>query len=61
MIHFMLKYLEVITNIDFIKLTTTTLELRGGVEINSETVSDDNACIFTEIESLHITIIELND
>ena len=37
-----------------------TLELRGGIEINSDTLSDDDAYIFTAIESFRTTIIELN-
>ena len=60
-IHVIFKNPEVITNLDFTKLTTMPLELQGGISIDSDTVSDDDAYLFTAIDRLHRTIIELND
>ena len=37
------------------------LEVWGGIEINLDTFSDDDAYTLTEIEIFCITIIELNN
>jgi hypothetical protein len=48
----MLKYpeVEVVTNLDFIKVTTIPLELRGGVTVDSDIESEDGAFVGTAVD-----------
>ena len=41
MLHVMLKYPEVVTNLEFIKVTTMPLELRAGITIESDIQNED--------------------
>ena len=58
MLHMQLKYPEVITNLDFVKLTTMPLELRGGILITSDVEQEDGAYVGCAIDvfrrSLHL-------
>jgi predicted GIY-YIG superfamily endonuclease len=41
MLHMLLKYPEIVTNLDFIKVTTMPLELRAGIAINCDAQHDE--------------------
>ena len=58
MMHVMLKYPEVVTNLEFIKLSTMPLELRGGIALSSDVVTEDSAYICLAIESFRRTTME---
>jgi hypothetical protein len=45
-----LKYPEIITNLDFIKVTTMPLELCGGTIINSDTGQEDGAYVGSAVD-----------
>ena len=60
MLHVMLKYPEVVTDIDFIKVSTVPLELRSGIVINSDTETKDGAYVVGLAESFH-RLINLDD
>ena len=51
MLHNMLKYPEIVTNLDFINVSTMPLELRAGIMIESDKQIEDGAFIITSIES----------
>lgn len=51
MLHNMLKYPEVVTNLDFIKVPTMPLELRTGIVIESDKQMEDGAFISASIAS----------
>eukprot|EP00957_Ditylum_brightwellii_P054487 4128891-Ditylum_brightwellii.AAC.1 len=51
MLHVMLKYPEIVTNIEFIKVTTTPLELRGGIAITFDDNKEDDVYICSAVES----------
>ena len=56
MLHVMLKYPEVVTNLDFIKFSTMTLDLRLGIKVNSDTDTEDFAYVVSEVESFRRSI-----
>ena len=51
MLHNMLKYPEIVTNLDFIKVSTMPLELRAGIMVESDKQIEDGAFVMTAIES----------
>ena len=51
MMHVMLKYPEIITNLKFVKISTMQLELRGGIALSSDVVTEDGAYTCSAIES----------
>eukprot|EP00957_Ditylum_brightwellii_P022146 1670935-Ditylum_brightwellii.AAC.1 len=50
MLHIMLKYPEIVTNLDFIKVSAMPLELRAGTAINSDAETEDGAFAIAAIE-----------
>ena len=50
MLHMMLKYPEVVTNLDFVKVTTMPLELRSGIVIKSDIEREDGAFVRSAID-----------
>eukprot|EP00957_Ditylum_brightwellii_P119074 9082097-Ditylum_brightwellii.AAC.1 len=50
MLHVMLKYPEIVTNLDFIKVSIMTLKLRAGTAINSDAEREDGAFVIAAIE-----------
>ena len=50
MLHVILKYPEVITNLQFIKVCTMPLELRGGIMLDSTKIIEDGAYVTTAID-----------
>jgi hypothetical protein len=51
MLHVMLKYPEIVTNLEFIKVTTMPLELQGGIAITFDDNTEDDAYICSVVES----------
>ncbi len=49
--HVMLKYPEIITNLKFVKLSTMPLELRGGIALTLDVITEDGAYTISAIES----------
>jgi hypothetical protein len=47
----MLKYPEIVTNLEFIKVTTMSLELRGGIAITFDDNTEDDAYICSAVEN----------
>lgn len=60
MMHIMLRYLEVVTNLDFIKVTIMPLELKGGIVINFDTAAEDSAYLFSVAEIFRRECVNLN-
>ena len=56
MLHVMFKYPEVVTNIDFIKLSKIPLKLWLGVKVNSVTETEYGAYVVSSVESFHRSI-----
>ena len=55
-LHVMLKYPEVVKNLNFIKVSTITLELRSVIIVNSGTETKDGSCVLGTIESFRRSI-----
>eukprot|EP00957_Ditylum_brightwellii_P026214 1982369-Ditylum_brightwellii.AAC.1 len=53
MLHVMLKYPEIVTNLEYIKVTTMPLELQGGIAITFDTIAEDTAYACSAVESFH--------
>ena len=51
MLHVMLKYPEVVTNIDFIKVSTIALELQPGIKVNFDTDTGYGTYVVAAVES----------
>ena len=51
MLHVMLKYPEVVTNIDFIKVSTIALELQPGIKVNFDTDTGYGTYVVAVVES----------
>ena len=56
MLHLILQYPEVVRNLNFIKISTMSLELRGGVVVNSDTIIEDGAYIETAVQSFRMSL-----
>ena len=50
MLHMVLNNPEIITKLDFVKVITMPLELRGGTIINSDTQQEDGAYVGTAVD-----------
>ena len=50
MLHVMLKYPEVVTSLEFIKVTTMSLELRAGITIESDIQNEDGVFVGSVID-----------
>ena len=46
----MLKYTEVVTNLDFIKVSTSILEIRAVIRVDSDTETEDGAYVIVAVE-----------
>eukprot|EP00957_Ditylum_brightwellii_P181901 13858246-Ditylum_brightwellii.AAC.1 len=51
MLHVMLKYPEIVTTFEFIKVTTMPLELWGGIAITFDENTEDDAYICFAVEN----------
>ena len=52
MLHGTLGHVEVVTNVEFIKISTMSLELRDGIKIKSDAQrNDDGSYLITEVDS----------
>ena len=60
MLHVMLKYPEVVTNLEFIKVTTMPLELRAGIAIESDIQNEDGAFVGSAIDGFRKSL-DLDD
>ena len=61
MMHLMLGYVEVVTNLDFCKVSTMPLELRAGIKIESDLVSnEDGAYVTTEVDYFRRNALQLD-
>ena len=50
MLHAMLKYTEVVTNLDFIKVSTSILEIWAFIRVYSDTQTEDGAYVIAAVE-----------
>eukprot|EP00957_Ditylum_brightwellii_P017621 1327391-Ditylum_brightwellii.AAC.1 len=53
MLHVMLKYQEIVTNLEFIKVTTMPLELQSGIAITFDDNIEDDVYICSAVESFY--------
>ena len=56
MLHVIIKYTEVVTNLDLIKVTTMPLEFRGGIEVKSDIQTKYSAYVGSEIDGFRKTM-----
>eukprot|EP00957_Ditylum_brightwellii_P052664 3992653-Ditylum_brightwellii.AAC.1 len=60
MMHVMLKYPKIITNLKFVKISTMPLELIGGIALSSDVITEDGAYTCSAIESFCCTRINFD-
>eukprot|EP00957_Ditylum_brightwellii_P024681 1864932-Ditylum_brightwellii.AAC.1 len=60
MMHVMLKYPEINTNLKFVKISTMLLELRGGIALSSDVITEDGAYTCSDIESFCCTTMNFD-
>eukprot|EP00957_Ditylum_brightwellii_P107046 8167471-Ditylum_brightwellii.AAC.1 len=60
MLHVMFKYPQIVTNLEFIKVTTIPLELWGGIATTFDDNTEDDAYICSAVESFHIVKADSN-
>ena len=61
MMHLMLGYVEVVTNLDFCNISTMPLELRAGIKIDSDCLeNEDGAYITTEVDNFRRNALHLD-
>ena len=51
MLHLQLQYPEVIQNLEYANISTLPLELRGGIAIDSDNITEDGAYVETESQN----------
>eukprot|EP00957_Ditylum_brightwellii_P189039 14390964-Ditylum_brightwellii.AAC.1 len=59
MLHVMLKYPFIVTNLEFIKVTTMPLELRVGIATTVDDNTEDGAYICSVVESFCVVKADL--
>ena len=61
MMHLMLGYVEVVTNLDFCNISTMPLELRAGIKIDSDCLeNEDGNYITTEVDNFRRNALHLD-
>ena len=59
--HLLLRYPEIITNLDFIKVSTMPLELRPGIPCHKEDKIQDGEYITTPLDNYKCNTLELDE